>query len=285
MVVASDARIAPSHGFHDGIGGFVSTDITYRSYLRLPELLVCQSPLTDAHDELLFISIHQASEIWLKLTLHELRAARRQIVADDLPPAFKMMARVARIQAQMIQSWEVLATMTPADYTVMRGRLGTSSGFQSDQYREIEFMLGNKNAEMVELHAAEPEVHGRLAAELTTPSLYDEALRLLARRGFDIPAGRLERDFTLPYAPSPEVERAWAAVYASPKQYWDLYELAEKLVDVEYHVQLWRFGHLKTVERVIGFKTGTGGTAGVQYLAKVLETVFFPELLSVRTRL
>jgi tryptophan 2,3-dioxygenase len=263
----------------------MNASVTYRSYLGLPELLACQRPLTAAHDELLFISIHQTSEIWLKLALHELRAARAHIVADDLSPAFKMMARVARIQAQMIQSWEVLATMTPADYTMMRGKLGTSSGFQSDQYREIEFMLGNKNASMVELHVAEPDVHARLAAELRAPSLYDETLRLLARRGFDIPADQLDRDFTLPYVSSAEVERAWTTVYANPTKYWDLYELAEKLVDIEYHVQLWRFGHLKTVERVIGFKTGTGGTAGVHYLAKILDSVFFPELLSVRTRL
>ncbi len=259
--------------------------ITYRSYLRLPDLLDCQHPLSDAHDELLFIAIHQASEIWLKLALHELHAARTLVAADDLRPAFKMMSRVARIQAQMIQSWEVLATMTPADYTKMRDRLGTSSGFQSDQYREMEFMLGNKDAAMVEVHADDPETHARLKMRLAQPSLYDEALRLLARRGLPIPADRLHRDFTRPYAASPEVERAWTVVYADTETYWDLYELAEKLVDIEYHVQLWRFGHLKTVERVIGFKTGTGGTAGVQYLAKVLEKPFFPELLSVRTRL
>ncbi len=263
----------------------MSATITYRSYLRLPDLLSCQSPLSDAHDELLFISIHQASEIWLKLALHELRAARRHVIADDLRPAFKMMSRVARIQSQMIQSWEVLATMTPADYTRMRDRLGTSSGFQSDQYREMEFILGNKDADMVALHVEEPDVHATLQAALEAPSLYDEALRLLARRGFAIPADQLDRDFTRPYAASAEVERAWATVYAKPEEYWDLYELAEKLVDIEYHVQLWRFGHLKTVERVIGFKTGTGGTAGVHYLAKVLEKTFFPELLTVRTRL
>jgi tryptophan 2,3-dioxygenase len=259
--------------------------ITYRSYLRLPELLACQQPLSDAHDELLFISIHQASEIWLKLALHELHAARALVAADDLRPAFKMMTRVARIQEQMIRSWEVLATMTPADYTRMRDTLGTSSGFQSDQYREMEFMLGNKDAAMVDIHADDHETHARLKMRLAQPSLYDEALRLLARRGFAIPAAVTERDFTRPYGASPEVERAWAAVYADTETYWDLYELAEKLVDIEYHVQLWRFGHLKTVERVIGFKTGTGGTAGVQYLAKVLEKSFFPELLSVRTRL
>ncbi|MDH7638745.1 tryptophan 2,3-dioxygenase [Sphingomonas oryzagri] len=259
--------------------------ITYRSYLRLPDLLDCQHPLSDAHDELLFIAIHQASEIWLKLALHELHAARALVAADDLRPAFKMMTRVARIQEQMIRSWEVLATMTPADYTKMRGKLGTSSGFQSDQYREIEFMLGNKDAAMVEIHADDPPTHARLKMRLAQPSLYDEALRLLARRGLAIPASVTERDFTQPYAASPEVERAWAEVYADTDRYWDLYELAEKLVDIEYHVQLWRFGHLKTVERVIGFKTGTGGTAGVQYLAKVLEKAFFPELLSVRTAL
>ncbi|MGK6319146.1 tryptophan 2,3-dioxygenase [Sphingomonas sp. DT-204] len=260
----------------------MSSNITYRSYLRLPELLDLQTPLSDAHDELLFISIHQASEIWLKLCLHELRAARECIIADDLAPAFKMMSRVARVQSQLIQSWEVLATMTPADYTRMRGRLGTSSGFQSDQYRHVEFLLGNKKPEMVDIHEGEPAVAAALRAELERPSLYDESIRLLARRGFDVPT---ERDWTQPYVASEAVERAWAAVYADPDRHWDLYELAEKLVDLEYHVQLWRFGHLKTVERVIGFKTGTGGTAGVAYLANVLKEGFFPELLSVRTRL
>ncbi len=263
----------------------MSNPITYRSYLRLPELLDLQTPLSDSHDELLFIAIHQASEIWLKLCLHELRQAREHVMADRLNPAFKMMSRVARIQAQMIQSWEVLATMTPADYTAMRGQLGTSSGFQSDQYRHIEFLLGNKKAELVAVHAAEPAIAAALDAELRRPSLYDEALKLLARRGFDVPADRLERDWSETYAASPAVEAVWAAVYADPDTYWDLYELAEKLVDLEYHVQLWRFGHLKTVERVIGFKMGTGGTAGVGYLAKVLDYGFFPELLSVRTAL
>ncbi len=261
------------------------TRITYRSYLRLPDLLDCQLPLSDAHDELLFITIHQASELWLKLCLHELHAARDHIARDELSPAFKMMARVGRIMAQLIQSWEVLATMTPADYAMMRGKLGTSSGFQSDQYRRIEFLLGNKNAGMLGPHAAEPAVHAVLAADLAAPSLYDEAIRLLARRGFAIAEDRCERDWTNPYAPHPDVERAWAAVYADTARHWDLYELAEKLVDLDYRVQLWRFGHLKTVERVIGFKAGTGGTAGVAYLAKVLETPFFPELLTVRTAL
>ena len=259
--------------------------LTYRSYLRLPELLACQSPLSDAHDELLFISIHQASEIWLKLAIHELSAARDLIAADDLPPAFKMMARVARIMAQLIGSWETLATMTPADYAAMRGALGASSGFQSDQYRRIEFMLGNRNAAMLRQFDDEPAVRDVLAAELACPGLYDEAVLLLARRGFPIAAARLNADWSVATEPHPDVEAAWAAVYADTGTYWDLYELAEKLVDLDYRVQLWRFGHLKTVERVIGFKTGTGGTAGVGYLAKVLEKPFFPDLVTVRTKL
>ena len=259
--------------------------LTYRSYLRLPELLAVQSPLSDAHDELLFITIHQASELWMKLSLHELAEARRRIAADDVPPALKMMARVSRIQAQMIQSWEVLATMTPADYSRMRGSLGTSSGFQSDQYRMLEFLLGNRAAAMVDVFGEDPGVQQALRDELARPSLYDEALRLLARAGLPVPADRLERDWSSTPEPSREVEAVWAQVYADPDRYWDLYELAEKLVDLEYHLQLWRFGHLKTVERVIGFKRGTGGTAGVSYLAKVVEQRVFPELLNVRTAL
>lgn len=259
--------------------------ITYRSYLRLDDLLACQTPLSDAHDELLFISIHQASEIWMKLCLHELRAARAHIAADDVSPALKMLSRVSRIQTQLIQSWEVLSTMTPADYSTMRGSLGSSSGFQSDQYRQIEFLLGNKNPGMIEVHEGDDKIQAQLRADLAAPSLYDETLRLLARKGLAIPAGLLDRDFSQPLAYSEEVEAAWAAVYREPERYWDLYELGEKLVDLEYHFQLWRFGHLKTVERVIGFKSGTGGTAGVPYLARVIEQKFFPELLGVRVRL
>jgi tryptophan 2,3-dioxygenase len=258
---------------------------TYTSYLQLDTLLSCQVPLSDAHDELLFITIHQASELWIKLCLHELEAARTAIVEDRLPPAFKMMARVARVQQQLIQSWEALATITPADYTRMRDRLGGSSGFQSVQYRLLEYMMGNKNAAMLGAHDGQPEIQAVLAEALGRTSLYDEALRLLARRGFAVPADRLERDWTQPYEASQAVEDAWRAVYADPERYWDLYELAEKLVDLEYRVQLWRFGHLKTIERIIGFKRGTGGTAGVPYLARVIDQVFFPELLTVRTRL
>jgi tryptophan 2,3-dioxygenase len=263
----------------------MATPITYRSYLRLPELLACQSPLSEAHDELLFITIHQASELWMKLCLHELGEARRHVAMGELAPALKMMARVSRIQAQMIQSWEVLSTMTPADYSRMRDFLGTSSGFQSDQYRRLEFMMGAKKAGMIAVHEGDAAAQDALVEALAQPSLYDEALRLLARRGLPVPESRLTRDFTEPYAASPEVERCWSLIYAEPEKYWDLYDLAEKLVDLEYHFQLWRFGHLKTVERVIGFKTGTGGTAGVAYLAKVVEQSFFPELISVRTSL
>lgn len=256
--------------------------LTYGGYLRLEELLACQSPRSDAHDELLFIVIHQASELWMKLCLHELNAARAALMADDIGSAAKMMARVGRVQMQLIQSWEVLVTITPADYSAMRGGLGASSGFQSYQYRMLEFMMGNKNARMIDVHAAMPQVQATLREALARSSLYDEALRLLARRGLPVPADRLERDFTQGYQASPGVEACWAEVYQNPKTHWDLYDLAEKLVDLEYRFQIWRFNHLKAVERVIGFKRGTGGTDGVPYLAKMIEHVFFPELLTVR---
>ena len=257
--------------------------ITYASYLDLDRLLAAQHPVSDAHDELLFIIIHQASELWLKLCLHELTAAREEIVADNLRPAFKMLARVARAQAQLIASWDVLATMTPSDYSAVRPHLGASSGFQSAQYRMMEYIMGGRDAAHVASHQDTPDVAAGLRAELARPSLYDEVLRLLTRRGLAIPDDVLGRDLAAPYLASPAVEAAWAAVYADPEAHWDLYELAEKLVDLEYHFQRWRFGHLKTVERIIGFKRGTGGTAGVPYLEGVLKLGFFPELLSVRT--
>lgn len=259
--------------------------LTYSSYLRLDELLRQQVPLSDNHDETLFIIIHQASELWMKLCLHELAATRRSIRADDLRPSFKMLARVARIQKQLISSWEVLSTMTPTDYLGFRDALGTSSGFQSAQYRLLEFMLGNKSIAHTERFRDDPAVHAKLSEELHTPSLYDETLRLLARRGLPIPADQLDRDFTQPYVASREVEAAWSAVYRDPTRHWDLYELGEKLVDLEDRFQTWRYAHLRTVERIIGHRQGTGGTPGVPYLARVLDQRFFPELFSVRTTL
>jgi tryptophan 2,3-dioxygenase len=261
----------------------MSTEVTYAGYLDLGRILAAQHPASDAHDELLFIIVHQASELWLKLCLHELTAARVRIEADDLRPAFKMLARVARAQAQLIQSWDVLSTMTPHDYSAIRPHLGASSGFQSAQYRMMEFMLGGRDGKHVRLHRSNADWADRLEAERGRASLYDAAVRLLARRGFAIDAAVLERDPAALWVHNASVEAAWAAIYRDPQPYWDLYELAEKLVDLEYHFQRWRFGHLKTVERIIGFKRGTGGTPGVPYLEGVLKQAFFPELLSVRT--
>ena len=263
----------------------MASDVTYSGYLDLDRILSAQHPASDAHDEMLFIIVHQASELWLKLCLHELFEARICIQEDRLRPSFKMLARVARAQGQLIQSWDVLSTMTPHDYSTIRPHLGGSSGFQSAQYRMMEFLLGGRNRDMVTMHEATPEVARELREELDRKSIYAEVIALLARRGFDIPDEILARDHGSPWEHSPAVEAAWAQIYRDPKEYWDLYELAEKLVDLEYHFQRWRFGHLKTVERIIGFKRGTGGTAGVGYLEGVLKEVFFPELLSVRTAL
>ncbi|WP_240002329.1 tryptophan 2,3-dioxygenase [Oleisolibacter albus] len=268
-----------------GEGVHERPDLSYGAYLGLDTLLDSQHPRSGEHDELLFIVIHQASELWMKLCLHELRAAREQVRRDELGPAFKMIARVARIQAQLIQSWEVLSTMTPADYSRIRPHLGQSSGFQSWQYRLLEFTLGNKNAGMIPVHRGDPAAHAALEQALAEPSLYDEALRLLHRRGFALPETVLERDWTLPYRADKGVEAAWLAVYQDTRRHWDLYELAEKLVDLEYRFQHWRFSHMKTVERIIGYKPGTGGTGGVSYLVKALDLSFFPELLSLRTAL
>ncbi|TDI62953.1 MAG: tryptophan 2,3-dioxygenase [Alphaproteobacteria bacterium] len=260
-------------------------DMSYGQYLGLDKLLAAQNPLSGEHDEMLFIIIHQASELWMKLSIHELTAAREEIKKDNLRPSFKMLSRVARIQTQLLQSWDVLATMTPSDYTKLRAHLGKSSGLQSAQYRVIEFLLGNKNAELLRLQENNPDGLKALKAVLDAPSLYDETLRLLKKRGFDIPEDKLERDWTLAYSADKKVEDAWLKIYQNSEKYWDIYELAEKLVDLEYHFQLWRYAHLKTVERIIGFKRGTGGSSGVPYLARALENSFFPELWSVRTRM
>jgi len=260
-------------------------EMSYGDYLQLDTLLGAQKPLSPAHDELLFIVQHQTSELWMKLMLHELRAAIRAIAEDDLSSAFKMLARVSRIMEQLVHAWDVLATMTPPEYSAMRPYLGASSGFQSWQYRCIEFALGNKNAAMLKPHAHRPELLAEVEAAWRAPSLYDEALRLLARRGLDVPADHLERDWSKPYEASDGVEQAWLVAYREPKKHWELYQLGEELTDLEDAFRLWRFRHVTTVERVIGFKRGTGGTGGVSYLRKMLDVVLFPEIWKLRTDL
>jgi len=262
-----------------------SKSMSYGDYLALDQILSAQHPLSPNHNEMLFIVQHQTSELWMKLMLHELHAVRTQLHADDLPPAFKMLSRVARIMDQLVHAWDVLATMTPPEYTAIRPYLGASSGFQSAQYREVEFILGNKNAAMLKVHEPVPEAHARLDSTLRTPSIYDEAVLLLARHGFAIDAARTQGDWSVPTAADESVKAAWLAVYREPNKYWALYELAEKLVDMETAFRTWRFRHVTTVERIIGFKTGTGGTAGVSYLRKMLDVVLFPELFALRTEL
>ncbi len=260
-------------------------EMSYGQYLKLSDLLSAQHPLTQEHDEMLFIIIHQASELWMKLCLHEISSAVKDLRADHLNPSFKKLSRVARIQGQLKQSWEVLATMTPLDYEKFRGALGKSSGFQSFQYRGLEFVLGHKEEKFLELFKNAPKERKFLEDLLKNPGIYDETLKLLSRRGFDIPAEKLERDWSKDYTAAKGVEDAWLAVYNDVETHWDLYELAEKLVDLEYHFQQWRFAHVKTVERIIGGKRGTGGSSGVHYLTKALSHTFFPELWTVRTRL
>lgn len=259
------------------------TDLSYGGYLHLDGLLSLQQPRSSAHDEMMFIVVHQASELWMKLAIVELGAAMAEIARGSPGPAFKMLARVSRIQVQLTESWAVLATMTPADYSSFRGSLGQSSGFQSYQYRQIEFMLGNKNPAMIRAHRNNPQAHALLDRVLREPSVYDLSLRLLHKGGIVLPADVLERDYAVPYSARPEVEAAWACVYRDPQRYWDLYELAEKLVDIEHQFQVWRFSHMKTVERIIGHKRGTGGSSGVSYLVRALDLRFFPELWTVRT--
>jgi len=257
--------------------------MSYSDYLNLEVILGAQRPLTDAHDEMLFIIQHHTSELWMRLAIHEIVAARKAMAADALPPAFKMLARVARIFEQLNSAWDVLRTMTPSEYTRFRGALGQSSGFQSWQYRQIEFMVGNRNKALLRPHAHRPEIEAMLEAELARPSLYDEALRLVARNGIAVPREALERDVAKPYQRFDGVVEAWRTVYEAPDKFWPLYELAEKLVDFEDYFRRWRFNHVTTVERVIGFKRGTGGTGGVSYLKRMLEVELFPELWSVRT--
>jgi len=262
-----------------------SRDMSYGDYLKLDAVLNAQQPLSPDHNEMLFIVQHQTSELWMKLMLHELQAAVAAIARDELGTAFKMLARVSKIMEQLVHAWDVLATMTPPEYSAIRPYLSNSSGFQSWQYRCIEFMLGNKNAAMLKPHSHRPDLLAKVEAAWRAPSLYDESLRLLARRGIVVPASHLERDWTLPYAADDGVEQAWLTVYRDPKQHWDLYQLGEELTDLEDAFRLWRFRHVTTVERVIGFKRGTGGTSGVGYLRKMLDTVLFPEIWKLRTDL
>ena len=260
-------------------------DMSYGDYLGLDQILTAQHPLSPDHNEMLFIVQHQTTELWMKLMLHELRAAREAVKQDSLPPAFKMLTRVSRIMDQLVQAWNVLSTMTPPEYSAMRPYLGMSSGFQSYQYREIEFILGNKNAAMLRPHAHRPEHLALVETALKTPSLYDEAIRLMARRGFAIDADCVEHDWSQPLPYNASVEAAWLQVYRNPEANWELYELGEKFVDLEDAFRQWRFRHVTTVERVIGFKRGTGGTEGVGYLRKMLDVVLFPELWKLRTDL
>ena len=262
-----------------------SRAMSYGDYLHLDQILGAQHPRSPDHNEMLFIIQHQTSELWMKLMLHELQGAMACVAADDLGSAFKMLARVSKIMEQLVHAWDVLATMTPPEYSAIRPYLASSSGFQSAQYRCIEFALGNKNAAMLKPHAHRADLLAQVQAAYEAPSLYDQALRLLARRGLTLPVSHTERDWTQPYAASPEVEAAWLVVYRNPRDHWDLYQLGEELTDLEDAFRLWRFRHVTTVERVIGFKRGTGGTGGVSYLRKMLDVVLFPEIWRLRTDL
>ncbi len=263
----------------------MTSTMTYGQYLGLDTLLASQHPLSDRHDEMLFVIIHQTKELWLKQILRELRFAQAQVRAGDLVPAYKSLARVSRIQGVMTLSWDVLATMTPTDYTSFRSVLGTSSGFQSAQFREVEYLLGLKDGNFLAFHDEGSAVRASLEDALRSPSLYDDALAQLARAGFALPDAVLRRDFAKPHAPSETVEAAWLEVYRAPERWWELYQLAEKLVDLDDALLTWRHKHVLTVERIIGGKRGTGGTAGVAYLQKTLERRCFPELWSLRTKL
>ena len=270
---------------HEGAQLDFATEMSYGDYLHLDQVLGAQHPLSPDHNEMLFIVQHQTSELWMKLMLHELGAATACIARNELPGAFKMLARVSKIMEQLVHAWDVLATMTPPEYSAIRPYLARSSGFQSWQYRCIEFALGNKNAAMLKPHAHSPARLAQVEAAWRAPSLYDESLRLLARRGLPVPASHTGRDWTQPYQSSDEVEAAWLIAYRDPQRHWDLYQLGEELTDLEDTFRLWRFRHVTTVERIIGFKRGTGGTSGVGYLRRMLDVVLFPEIWKLRTDL
>jgi tryptophan 2,3-dioxygenase len=270
-----------------GIITDLGSETSYGGYLRLDKILSAQLPRSQPvhHDEMMFIIQHQTSELWMKLMIHELVAAIGHVRADRLAPCFKILARVKQIQRQLFEQWAVLETLTPSEYAEFRDALGPASGLQSFQFRAIEFLLGNKNARMLEVQRHDPDIHTWLKSLLEAPSLYEEFLRHLARRGLPVPREVVERDFSLPYARNPGVTSVLRAIYEDPKRFWDAYDMCEKLVDVEENFQLWRFRHVKTVERVIGFKRGTGGTAGVGFLRKTLDIALFPELIDVRTEI
>ena len=285
MSAADRALETRPHDAMEGAHLSLDGEMGYGEYLGLDKVLSAQTPLTGHHDEPLFIIQHQTTELWLKLILHELDAACTALSSDDLAPAEKMMSRVARIFTQLIGAWDVLATLTPSEYLEFRSKLGKSSGFQSHQYRAVEFAMGNRNPVLMRPHAHHTARHALLRSWLERPSLYDEAQRLLARRGLPVDGEHLRRDLAKPYGAHPSVEEAWLAVYRDPRTHWDLYQLAEKLVDFEHAFRRWRHAHLTTVERIIGHKRGTGGTSGVGYLAAVMNVRLFPELWDVRTRL
>ncbi|MBT3425768.1 MAG: tryptophan 2,3-dioxygenase [Gammaproteobacteria bacterium] len=259
--------------------------LTYAKHIQTKQLLATQIPVSDKPDELLFIIMHQTMELWIKLCLHEVKIALKAIQDDELAKAFKTFDRIATVQRHMIDSWEVLATLSPHDFLTFRGYLRKASGFQSYQYRQLEFLLGNRNADLIVVHQDDEAVLDELKATLAMPSLYDEVLQLLGRRGLTVPEHLLNRDWQQQYEPSDEVENLWKAIYENVEENWDLYTLAEKITALEYYFHEWRFKHMKTVSRVIGFKKGTGGSSGVSYLVKALEYSFFPELWSVRTTL
>jgi tryptophan 2,3-dioxygenase len=269
----------------EGVHWDLGSSQSYGEYLQLAKVLSAQNPASGEHDEMMFIIVHQVSELWIRLFLHELEFVQKCVIKDNLDPSFKALQRISKVQAQLFNAWEILATMTPSDYTLFRNSLGRSSGFQSVQYRLLEFGLGNKNADMIRVHQRNEEDYARLKRALQAPSLYDEVLRLLSRRGYGVPQELLDRDFSQPYIASKAVTGAWLGVYHNADKDWDLYELAEGLVDLDHRFQVWRFQHMKTVERIIGHKPGTGGTSGVSYLAKALELRFFPELWQARTSL
>ncbi|MEO6789982.1 MAG: tryptophan 2,3-dioxygenase [Ornithinibacter sp.] len=285
--MSDDAADRAQRTLEEGISTDFSKAMSYGAYLDLDTLLSAQHPRSEPpqHDEVLFIIQHQVAELWLKLLLHELHSARALIAADELGPALKRLARVKHIQKQLVEQWDVLATLTPSEYAQIRPFLATSSGFQSHQYRSVEFLLGNKNVDMVRVFEHDPSQHASLEALLHEPTVYDEFLRFLARKGYAVPAAVLERDVTLPYRLDEELVDVFAEVYAAPAEHWGVYETCEELVDIEDNFQEWRFRHLQVVTRVIGRKPGTGGSSGVDFLRRALDLTFFPELYAVRSRI